>query len=137
MAEKLEQTDRERRAGRNQALFREVNERLNEVASHRRSATPPDRFICECAHDDCFETMDVSLSEYETIRDVATRFFVAPSDGHFIPEVERVLDKNERFWVVEKLGQSATVAEKLDPRSRVKMGSVEISPVAETGRAGE
>jgi hypothetical protein len=113
MAEKLDLNDRETRAGRNQALFREVNERLSEVAEHSRSDFPPDRFICECAQDDCFETIEVSLGEYEAVRENPRRFFVASNDDHVIPEIEQVLEQNERFWVVEKFGQSAAVAEKL------------------------
>jgi hypothetical protein len=36
--------------------------------------------------------------------------------GHDIPEVERVVEENERFVVVEKFGESAVVAINLDPR---------------------
>jgi hypothetical protein len=49
----------------------------------------------------------------EAVRENPRRFFVASNDDHVIPEIEQVLEQNERFWVVEKFGQSAAVAEKL------------------------
>jgi hypothetical protein len=49
------------------------------------------------------------------VRRESTRFFVLP--GHEDESVERVLERNERYLVVEKIGEAATEAEDLDPRS--------------------
>jgi hypothetical protein len=35
---------------------------------------------------------------------------------HVVPDVERVVEKRERYWVVEKLGEAAVAAEELDIR---------------------
>ena len=53
-------------------------------------------------------------AEYEKLRRIPTHFAVLR--GHDIPEVERVVEENERFVVVEKFGESAVVAINLDPR---------------------
>jgi len=45
-----------------------------------------------------------------------------------------VLEKNERFWIVEKLGEDAAVAEKFDPRSETDGSSLEVHPRQEQGR---
>jgi len=57
---------RELRVGRNQDLFREVNERIAELAVH----TPGDIFIivCECANTGCAEMVKLPLEEYGRIR---------------------------------------------------------------------
>ena len=41
---------------------------------------------------------------------------VAPAEMHVVPEVERVVEQRERYWVVEKQGEAAEVAEELDIR---------------------
>ena len=43
------------------------------------------------------------------------RFLVTP--GHVQPEVEHVVEKHRVYWVVEKFGEAAEVAEQTDPRS--------------------
>jgi hypothetical protein len=46
--------------------------------------------------------------EYELVRaqGEGTRFFVKPDDAHVVPEPEDVVERHERFWVVEKVGIS-------------------------------
>jgi hypothetical protein len=34
-----------------------------------------------------------------------------------MPEIERVIQRNERWWVVEKEGEPAELVDELDPRS--------------------
>jgi hypothetical protein len=87
----------------------------------------PERFFCECAHETCFEPVRLTREEYEAVRKDAHWFFVAPSDEHFIPAAERIVKKTDGFWVVEKFGPDAVVAEKFDPRSSRSV-SVEIRP---------
>ena len=41
--------------------------------------------------------------------------FVTP--GHVQPDVERVIEQHRVYWVVEKFGEAAEVAEETDPRS--------------------
>jgi hypothetical protein len=100
------------KATRNQALMREINERIDELAS---IAWHPD-FLCECADPRCLETLEVSAGEYEAIGSSPVRFPIKP--GHDYPEFERVVERNERYLVVEKFGEAARVVVKLDPRSR-------------------
>ena len=99
------------RAARNQALWREVNERIKSVAQ----TSAETEFICECADLDCATTLPLSMAEYELIRNSPVRFPVAP--GHVLPNVEKIVEENERYIVVEKLGEAGEVAEELDPRS--------------------
>jgi hypothetical protein len=100
------------KAARNQALFREVNERiadLAETAGHME-------LLCECANVNCTKTVQMSLAEYERIRSVPTRFPVAL--GHEINEVENVVEVFDGYAVVQKVGAAAEESARLDPRSR-------------------
>ena len=96
----------------NQALIREVNERIVQVA---HDAAHPE-FLCECADTICVEMIELSIGEYEAIRSSPVRFPIKP--GHDYPEFERVVEENENYAVVEKFGEAASIVKKLDPRLR-------------------
>jgi hypothetical protein len=107
--------DREARAATNHVLFREVNERVKEVNEGCSLVFPMGEWICECGNDSCVERIEVSANEYELVRRDQARFFVAPSNEHVWPEVEQVIERNDHYWIVEKIGHSATAAARLDP----------------------
>jgi hypothetical protein len=104
---------RQRRAGQNQSLFREVNSRVVELNENSEPLTESCVFVCECAHMDCVAEINMSLREYERVRSNPRRFFVAPSDDHVVPDVERVVESNDSYFVVEKIEAGALVAERL------------------------
>jgi hypothetical protein len=103
--------------GRHQALFREVNERIEELAE-RFDLNDELSIVCECGSTECAERISLSEVEYETLRRIPTHFAVRP--GHELPDVERVVEKHDGFLVVEKFGESAKAAIRLDPRRRTK-----------------
>jgi hypothetical protein len=99
---------------RNEALFREVNERIEDASS---TVAPDEQlmaFLCECDNTACAEKVNATRAEYEAVRAVATHFIVLP--GHEDPGVERVALRTDRFLVVEKEGGAAQDAEESDPR---------------------
>jgi hypothetical protein len=107
-------TTRAERQGRNESLFREVNERIAEV-NQTFQVDGRAEFLCECSRNECKQPVSISLAEYEQVRESPTRFFVLP--GHEDESVERVVEANERYVIVEKIGDAADEAEDLDPRS--------------------
>jgi len=110
-----EGTDREQEIGRRQSLFRELNERIEELAGSfdLLEALP---IVCECGSTSCDDRIEMTVSEYEKLRSDPTHFAVM--SGHDIPHVERVVEENERYVVVEKFGASAAEAIQLDPRRK-------------------
>ena len=106
---------RQERLARNEALFRDVNERVREIAALHGDDDHVYEFYCECSNADCTFQLKATLTEYEGVRAHGDRFLIAPS--HSLPEIERVIDRSERWWVVEKLGEPAELVEELDPRS--------------------
>jgi hypothetical protein len=106
----------------NQALWREVNERmkdLNEAFDHSARFS---EFLCECANRNCVEHVFMTVEEYERVRLVPTHFLVLPGERHVFPGVERVVEEHDGYVVVEKFGDAGRMATKLDPRSRHRIG---------------
>ena len=99
---------------KNQVLFREVNERIQQAAE-RADFQGPTVFICECGREDCAEPIEVSLDEYEHIRAEPTRFAIVPN--HAITDVERILERRDRYMIVEKIERAGQIAREHDPRA--------------------
>ena len=116
MSTGTEQTERERRAGENQALFREVNERINAIKEARSVWVKISEWVCECSDETCTERIEMTPEDYEKLRANPIHFAVAPDQTHVVPEAEWVVEKHERYWVVEKVGEAAEAAEQLDAR---------------------
>jgi hypothetical protein len=110
---------REERLAKNESLFREVNERVAEVAANYievETSGDPVEFTCECGRADCAEPMTMTVVEYEAVRAVPTRFAIVPA--HEQPEVETVVERHPTYFVVEKRQEDAQeVARETDPRS--------------------
>jgi hypothetical protein len=98
----------------NEALFREVNERIENAGTALAPDDVPLEFLCECDDPGCVEKISATRAEYEAVRAAATHFVVLP--GHEDPGVEHVVQHTERFLVVEKEGRAAYDAERSDPR---------------------
>ena len=96
-----------------QVLFREVNEHIAELGGDW-SETGVSLFVCECSNPACAESLEIRPEEYERVRGNGARFVVLA--GHQLPEVERVVQGNDRFLVVEKIGAAAEIARASDPR---------------------
>src|SRR5215213_8942046 len=108
--------DQQLRAAQNQALFREVNERIESLNGPFTAEAPISDLVCECADGACTERIGVTATEYERVRGDGSRFLVAPADSHYFADVERVVERHERFWVVEKFEHAGRVASSLHPR---------------------
>jgi hypothetical protein len=107
-------TYREERLARNETLFREVNERIDDV-SRSYDAGDSLEFLCECGRQDCLEAIGLTRAAYEAVRAHGDRFLVAI--GHEEPDVERIVEVYQRYQIVEKTGKAGDIAEASDPRS--------------------
>jgi hypothetical protein len=106
--------ERERRIGRNEALFREVNERIERVSGALQTGTDTLTILCECGDSSCVEQIETTAAEYERVRRESTLFFVRP--GHAKLDVEMVVEHYDEYDVVRKNGEAGEVARELDPR---------------------
>ena len=105
---------RDQRLAENEIIFREVNERVRELAAGHGPDLHVYEFYCECSNADCTFHIEATVADYEAVRAHPARFLVSPA--HALPEIERVVDRHEGWWVVEKIGEAAELAEERDPR---------------------
>lgn len=107
---------RETRLARNETLFREVNERIEQaVAAADREDDHVYEFFCECSNSDCTLLLPLTISEYEAARSEPHQFIVAP--GHELPEIETVVARTPGYQLVTKQGEAAEFVSERDPRT--------------------
>lgn len=120
MDDVLDVDERAAQGAYNQALFREVNERIRALvvdprasqAFGRGPAAEPE-WVCECANTGCMQRIAISNEEYVAVRTDAAQFLVAPGDGHVFGDIEDVTDRRDAYWIVEKTGTARAVAQEL------------------------
>jgi hypothetical protein len=109
------------RQARNEALLREVNERINSLDRRAERAGVTDAgstfgFHCECGRGGgCTEMLWMTLSEYDKVRQQDDRFALVP--GHETPSLERVVERSDRYLIVDKVADAEPFVED-DPRGR-------------------
>lgn len=109
-------SSREERIGLNEAVFREVNERIEDLAETFNLKTQSLDLICECGDGACEERLSMTRAEYEELRSEPHQFAVHP--GHDYPDVESVVARRKGYDVVRKnRGVPEKIAEQTDPRS--------------------
>ena len=104
MEKRLEQQSR------NEALLREVNERVAEIdkAAEEKNVAPDEslfEFLCECGAGGgeagtCVEHVLMTINEYEQVRSQDDRFVLYP--GHETEMIEWVVARADRFVIVDK-----------------------------------
>jgi hypothetical protein len=105
----------EERAGRNEAIFREVNENVAKLEGRLGTESESLPVICECAQADCTTQFEISRDEYARVRQHPDRFIVVR--GHEGPSVERVVEEHPEYVVVEKQGAAEAAADATPPGS--------------------
>jgi 5-bromo-4-chloroindolyl phosphate hydrolysis protein len=104
--------EQQERLAVNEALFREVNERIRAISDTFGQPDETYDFLCECSDPMCADRVVMTRAEYEYVRADPARFVVAK--GHVMQEVESVVDRAANHVVVEKEGAAADIAIQLD-----------------------
>jgi hypothetical protein len=97
-------SERSERIGLNEALFREVNERIDQLQVDFGGANTFE-IVCECGVAACTERFSITSDEYQALRQDVHRFAVVP--GHERPDVERTVERRAAYLVVEKTDPDA------------------------------
>ena len=106
---------REERIGLNEAVFREVNDRIEDLAETFQLGSQPLDLICECGDGSCVQRIHMTQAEFEELRSESHQFAVYP--GHEAPDVETVIARRKGYDVVAKdKGAPRLIAERTDPR---------------------
>jgi hypothetical protein len=109
------------RVARNESICRDANERrerrFEELGDSARGEPLP--FLCECPDLACERRVVLTLAEYEHVRASGDRFVVTVDHEECVVESERVarvLERRERYTIMEKVGEAGELAEELAPR---------------------
>ncbi len=108
--------ERFKRQARNEALFREVNERIAQLGEAAQAWSPDGgvEFMCECGVEGgCGERVRVPLVVYERVRAQDDRFVVRP--GHETIELERAVEWADEYVIVDKVNAAEPLVAD-DPR---------------------
>jgi hypothetical protein len=105
-------TDRTERLARNESHFREINEQIEQLTPLE---TADFEIVCECADLHCMKLITINGDAYEAVRRYPQRFIVFPE--HVAQQLESVISKQPDYWIVQKHGEAAEVAQQRDPRS--------------------
>jgi hypothetical protein len=95
--------EREARLGRNEAIFRLVNDRMSDLNETFAAMTDGEFVIvCECSTVACVQQIVISETEYARVRSDPMSFVVFP--GHEDPTLEAVVehDRGTGYLVVRK-----------------------------------
>ena len=104
--------DRARRIGVNEALYRSINEKIEDLNETFGVVAESMAVICECGELECSEQIELDIPTYEHVRADPTHFVVLP--GHELPDVETVVERRGTFNVVRKNpGGPAEIAREL------------------------
>ena len=102
----------EERIARNDATFRDANERIRNAAEeHGVAAAVP--FVCECADESCREIVQMSVEDYGEVRSNPRWFLNAPGHDAAARGSVEVVASRGGYVVVEKVGHAGEVAEDL------------------------
>jgi len=91
---------RRERARRNEEFFRGANQAILREAEPVPAAQPIE-FLCECASLTCVDRLRLAPREWRNAHENDRTFVVLP--GHEYLDVERIVRREERYTVVEKL----------------------------------
>jgi hypothetical protein len=107
--------ERAARLATNESRFREINERVEHDLEPILDAEDERlSFVCECGQRRCAQNLELSVAEYEAVRRDARRFAVVP--GHEIEDVEDVVERHDRYFVIQKHAETWEIVERADPR---------------------
>ena len=101
------------RIARNDAIFRQSNERISEVAAAARFEQPVP-FFCECADPGCRDMVLLTLRQYGAVRRDATTFLNVPGHEAAGQGWAPVIETHDTYVVVAKIGPAGEVAEQLE-----------------------
>lgn len=103
------------RLAENEALFRSINELIQQAAAVSGVDQHVYEFLCECSNSACTLLLPLTLAEYEQVRADPRQFLVAP--GHVVGDIEIVVEQRTSHLVVRKIGEAAEYVAPRDPRT--------------------
>jgi hypothetical protein len=102
--------DEATRTAQREVVSKDVNDKLVDRLGVESDGTVS--VLCECGREHCGHWLSVAAAVYASTQDDDTLFVVAP--GHELPEYEVVVERNDAYFVVNKIGEAGEAADRLD-----------------------
>jgi hypothetical protein len=107
--------ERAARLAENESRFRDINDRVErDLERVIYSADELLPFVCECARRTCSATIELTRDEYERVRSDSVLFAISP--GHEVLDIEDVVERYERYFLIRKHPETWPIVERTDPR---------------------
>ena len=115
----------------NEALFRAVNERVEDLNESFATLTDTFEVVCECGDAGCVAQIRIASDAYERVRAGATLFIVVA--GHEKLEIEEIVDRQDAYYIVRRTlrcrsglprNGSSTLATSLRARNEIRSPTV-------------
>lgn len=98
------------RVRKNEAAFKQYNERRKAFEKHLAEPDDLIPFVCECGDAGCYDGLPLTIEEFDEAHATAMRYAVKPR--HVMPDYERVIEQRDSYWIVEKYAPGQTPAER-------------------------
>jgi hypothetical protein len=107
-------TEDAEKVARNNALFRDANERIESAAADADLGVDnPIPFICECSDRACTTLIRLSLDDYRRVRSNSRWFAHAPGHEESLDGAVRPLEQHGAYVLVEKVGRAGEITQAL------------------------
>lgn len=100
----------QRRIAHNEARFRAANESVTDAVEQFSGDVATYSVMCECAITECDDMIEIEPDAYRHVRSSARWFVIRPD--HIIEGAEQLVEDHTSWWIVEKIGAGARVAER-------------------------
>jgi hypothetical protein len=101
--------DHQRLIARNEVRFRSANEAKVTALGEFEGEVQRFEIMCECAVSECDAMIELTAADYRHLRSSPRWFAVMPD--HVFPAVEHKVEDRASWWIIQKDGAGADVAE--------------------------
>ena len=98
------------RVRKNEAAFKQYNERRKAFEAHLTEPGDVIPFVCECGDAGCYDGLPLTIDEFDEAHSARMRYAVKPR--HVMPDYERVVQQYDSYWIVEKYDPGEAPAER-------------------------
>lgn len=96
----MERTLSEQRLIKNELIQRDENEKANQKLHHILNSEDKILFICECSRLKCTDRIGLTNRQFYELHRNRKQFVIMPR--HETVDVERVVEKTDDYYIVEK-----------------------------------
>jgi hypothetical protein len=90
------------RIAKNNAIFREANQKIRAKADQHDAPMERIPFLCECAREDCTQIVRLTLEQYTDVRSHPAHFLTAVGHEGAEEPLGQLVSKGDGYHIIEK-----------------------------------